>query len=131
MIEDLPGIVEMRHLVGLAGHRADDVGQGHGTERVVLDQLVEIVHVGLVVQTVMERDRPRRDHGVERGVRIGQGREREGHSVSPFGVQVRAQSRARPAQHLEAGGVRRNPRDRPASTRGLALRGKTPPRSGL
>jgi hypothetical protein len=72
MVPDLAGVVEDHLLVGLAGGRHDDLLERLALEFRAQDQLVEVVHVELVVPAPVDADRLGPDHGGERVLGVWQ-----------------------------------------------------------
>jgi hypothetical protein len=74
VVPDLRRVVEDAGLVGLAGRRLDDGLERLAFELPALDEVVEVVDVGLVVLAVVESQRVGGDDRGERAFGEGQGR---------------------------------------------------------
>ena len=79
MIPGLGGIVEERRLVLLARRGAHDLLQALVREIGIGDQLIGLVHIGLVMLAMVEFQGGFADMGLERIERIGKLRQFNGH----------------------------------------------------
>ena len=95
VVPHLRRVVEHRLLVGLAGHGHDHILEALALEVGAGDELVERVHVGLVVFAVVEADRARRVVGLERIFRVRERRQFKGHRSSLSLVRCRLPRRRR------------------------------------
>jgi hypothetical protein len=83
VVPGLARIVEDRLVRVVLGGLPDDLLQRHRLVGRAGDQLVQLVDIGLVMLAVVEGDGARRDHRLQRVLRIGQGGKRE----FSFGIQ--------------------------------------------
>jgi hypothetical protein len=75
VVPGLRGIVEDLGLAGLAGSLGNDLFKRQAGEVRAGHQLVQRIDIALVMLAVMESDRLRGDHGIQRVFRVGQRRQ--------------------------------------------------------
>ena len=93
VVEVLAGVVE--HALVLAVARLDDLLEAHALEAGARQQLVQHVHVGLVMLVVMILERLGRHIGLKRIIGIRKLHQFEGHGSSPKGSRGKVAGKAK------------------------------------